>query len=176
MFGQNNIERQRLLPYIHPRFFFFSSHSRIFSPIAFSVHDSFSTIRGNNFCETRQQKGKEARSRSRSLPIFFHLTHLVTNTTCSIQKGLIVQLRFIFIFHFKICTSAARHTSRENSDIRTLVRNSYSRYIRPGAGNLHLPVEGWMALVRRNYLIVITTSRRRMTLSSDAILKIFSKI
>lgn len=67
----------------------------------------------------------------------------------------------VFSYFTSIYTSADTR-SRESSDTRTLARNSHSRYTQSGGGNLHLPIDGWMVLVR-NYLVVITTGHRLMT-------------
>lgn len=114
MLAQNNIERRRLL------YTPISSLRLIpiyFSPIAFSAffhHAFFFHDSGKRFfLWNAPAKGKAmCRSCSRSLLIFFHLMHLVTNTTCSIRKGPeSVRFRFarIFIFHFNLHFSRSTH-------------------------------------------------------------------
>lgn len=124
MFAQNNIERRGPLypvPLLHlilNVFFFNRARSfSLFFPTA---------IRGTIFA--RRAACEKARSCSRSLPMFFHLTRLVKHATRPIPG--VPGFRFggrawIFIFHFNLHFSRSTHVHEKG---RTLVRNSYSKY------------------------------------------------
>lgn len=139
----------------------------------FFFHDS-----GKQFLWNAPTIGKETRPYSRSLPIFFHLTHLVTNTTCSIQKGPSVRLRFarIFIFHFNLHFS--RHTSTRklgHSDTRAEFIQQVHTIGRREFTSAGRRLDGSCAakLFSSNYY---RPPSNDVPASSDAILKIFSKI
>jgi len=172
MFGQNNIERwgplyARSLRDLFP---YFSS------TVFFLFHIFFSP---NNFHGTRPRERK-ACSCSRLLPIFFCLTRLVKHDVLNTKAPGSPRLRLaqarIFIFHFNLYFSRSTHVHEKG---RTFGHSCgiHTASTRPDGGNLRLLVDRWIALARRNYLVVITTGRRLMTpASSDAILKIFSKV
>lgn len=172
MSAQNNIELQRLhVPdFSSPRFI----------PTFFSICIPCSRLFLHNLAKTIFAKRAPAKREKevRIHYLYFFILRTSLRTRCArYRRAPSVRLRFsrIFIFHFNLHFNRSTHVHEK---ARTLVRNSYSRYTRPGGGNLHLPVDGWMALVRRNYLVVITTGppSNDTPASGDAILKIFSKI
>lgn len=156
-----------------------SFHFRIFLWLrSFFSMFFFLRIKGTIFVVRAREKGRRARVRVHYL--YFSVLYASLNTMCSIRKRRIPRLRLaqarIFIFHFNLYFSRSTHVHEKG---RTFGHSCgiHTASTRPDGGNLRLLVDRWIALARWNYLVVITTGRRLMTpASSDAILKIFSKV
>jgi len=120
-------------------------------------------IRKNDFCETCRLGKRKVRFCLRSLLCYSVLnTRLVKHAMCPIRSP---GFRFGPDFHISLQSLLQPLDTRSGERLatRTLVRNSYSKHT--VGGNLHLLVNRWIALARRNYLVVITTCRRLMTSS-----------